>query len=134
MSSPIKIGRLPKSVKTALKKKHEIPRKRIPTNMFAGCDSIPDRIIIYFDKKIEYEKIDKTIKFKFQKLKETIPKLKSREKRYEKDLEGERDISKVIYLKREIKKISDTIRDYQEDISVKKYNKDAEIILRQIEL
>lgn len=134
MSSPIKVGRLPKSVKSALKKKQTIPRKKIPTNMFAGCDSIPDRIIIYFDKKIEYDKIDKTIKFKFQKLKETIPQLKSRKKRYQKELEGEKDVSKVLYLKKEIKKIGNTIKDYQQDISINKYIELTQSVLEQIEL
>ncbi len=102
--------------------------------MFAGCDSIPDRIIIYFDKKIEYDKIDKTIKFKFQKLKETIPHLRGKRKRYEKELEGERDVSRVIYLKKEIEKISNTIKDYQYDISIGKYIELTQSILEQIEL
>jgi ssDNA-binding Zn-finger/Zn-ribbon topoisomerase 1 len=134
MSSPIKVGRLPNSVKSALKKKQERTRKRIPNNMFAGCDSIPDRIIIYFDKKIEYDKIDKTIKFKFQKLKETIPQLESKQKRYEKELEEERDVSKIMYLKKEIKKISDTVEDYQNDISIGKYIELTKSVLEQIEL
>ena len=101
--------------------------------MFAGCDSIPDRIIIYFNKKIEFRKIDTTIKFKFEKLKETIPFLEKKKKTLEKDLEDERDVSKIKFIKNEINKLERTVKDYQEDISIDKYNTDVKTILDEID-
>jgi len=132
MSSPLKISRLPRSVKSVLKKKEARQIKKIPSKMFAGCDSIPDRIIIYFDKKIDFDKIDATIRFKFKKLKETIPILKERKKNLEKDLEGEIDGSKIRYLLKKIKILERDIVDYQDDISINKYINDIEPILDKI--
>ena len=133
MSDTYDVKKLPSSVKTVLKKKIERPRKKIPTSMFAGCDSIPDRIIIYYDKKIDYDKIDKTIKFKFQKLKETIPVLEAKKKKNQKLLENERDTSRIIYLKKEIDKIERDIDDYSDNISISKYEQGVKHILKQIE-
>jgi hypothetical protein len=102
--------------------------------MFAGCDSIPDRIIIYFDKKIDYDKIDITIKFKFEKLKETIPSLLEKKKSLEKDLEGEKDDSKIKYIQKKIKKIRDNIKDYKEDISLTRYVNDIKPVIEKIKI
>lgn len=104
-----------------LKKKKKPERKKIPDKMFAGNDAIPDRIVIYYNRKIDVKKIDLAIKHKYKKLSETIPFLVDEKRKKTSDIESLKSIIDKNKTKQEISQIEDKILDYTENFTLKKY-------------
>jgi len=116
------MGDVKNATKFILRKKEKKCKKtKIPIKMFAGNTSIPDKIVIYYYRKIEFEKIDKTIKYKYQMLKESLPRLKKRKDSYKEKIKYEEDVSKIKFYQDEVDKLEIMIDDYTNDKSLKEY-------------
>ena len=109
------------TIKHVLKKKKVKKKKKIPVKMFSGDESIPDQIVIYYKKKIDFSRIDETIQHKYHILKSTIPKLEREIEERKREIKTHQDQSKINHHEQEIKRIRNEINDYENDISLNDY-------------
>jgi hypothetical protein len=129
-SKTIKVAKLPECARNVLKKKPQEFKKKLPVKkMFAACDSIPDRIIVYYGKNVSFDKIDLTVKCKYERLRLTVPNIISKIKKIEKEKSQCEIESKKLYLEKQITKLKKEKSDYSEDLSLKKYISESKDIL-----
>ena len=121
-------------IPTNIFKKNVKKHQSIPQNIFAGTnDSVPDRIHIYFYDKIDIEKIDNIIKYKFKILKKKIPELQKKSIELKEKLSEEKTKSARFSIKKNISEIENKIYDYQNDISVNNYLQESDFYLKNSE-
>jgi hypothetical protein len=122
---------IPNAARSILKKKEKKEKKKkIPIKMFAGNKSIPEKIVIYYCKQIDFSKIDTAIRYKYKMLKENLEKLRKKKDGYENEAFREEDVSKVKYYHSEIEKLEEMIEDYTHDKSLGEYISEADVYLK----
>ena len=109
------------TVKHVLKKKEKPIKKKIPVRMFSGDTSIPDQIVIFYNKKIDFDRIDKIIKHKYAVLKELIPEKEKEIQIRKKGIKKELECSKIKNHEHMISVLENEINDYKKDISCNEY-------------
>ena len=100
--------------------------------MFTGDNSIPDKIVIYYKKKIDFDRIHKAIVYKYEVLKKTIPDMERKRKELLDSNSKTSDMSKILFNKKQIKKIETEIEDYKNDKSLNEYISSTEEILSEL--
>lgn len=119
---------IPKGV---LKRKKKEDRQKLPSNIFAGnTNSIPEKIIVYFNDSVDIKTIDQTIRFKYQKLKESIPSLEEEMRLLETKKKQLVFISDINDIELKIKKRLELINNIKNNIDITKYNSQTCEILK----
>lgn len=119
---------IPKDIRGRRKK---TKRSEIPTNFFIKpSEEIPDKIIIYYSKKINLEYIDKTILYKYEKIRNNIQNLSDNIKKLEQKLENSRINSEKIILEQDIIKNNEYVVKIKKDYYIKKYKNEAEYYIK----
>ena len=109
------------TLRHVLKKKEKKKKKKIPIRMFSGDTSIPEKIVIFYNKKIDFDKIDKVIQHKYNVLKELIPEKEKEIMKMKRDLKKQNECSKIKNINQKITDLKNGIKDYEKDISLNKY-------------
>lgn len=131
MSETIKLDNTSRSV---LKKKKEQKKKKIPFKIFSGNVDIPDRIVIYYYNKIDFNTIDFTIKHKYKTLEKYLPDMKKKliNKLEILNSSDSLEFSAQLQLQEDCKTIEADIDDLTHEKSLKKYIQDSDKILKEL--
>lgn len=120
------------TLKHVLKKKEKKKKKKIPIKMFSGDTSVPDQIVIFYNKKIDFDRIDKVIQHKYNVLKELIPEKEKEIESRNRDIKKQTECSKIKNHEKEIKNLKKEIEDYRNDVSLNEYISSTRKILEDL--
>lgn len=113
-------------IKKRVKNKRQIIPKKI---LFSDDDDIPDKIIVYLSNKINLDQIDKAILHKFKQLKIEIIETKKEVENLFKKIDDIVIESEKLNIQIKIKEKENYIKNIEEDIILKKYEKEKGNIL-----
>jgi hypothetical protein len=113
-------------IKKRVKNKRQLIPKKI---LFSDDEDIPDKIIVYLSNKINLDQIDKAILHKFKQLKIEIIETKKEVENLFKKIDDIVIESEKLNIQIKIKEKEDYIKNIEEDIILKKYEKEKGTIL-----
>lgn len=113
-------------IKKRVKNKRQIIPKKI---LFSDDEDIPDKIIVYLSNKINLDQIDKAILHKFKQLKIEIIETKKEVENLFKKIDDIVIESEKLNIQIKIKEKENYIKNIEEDIILKKYEKEKGNIL-----